>query len=92
MAAAPKRSAPGPVKLCVGECRPELSVQSSQLYSFLVRNRFDKTSSVCVQLIRPNQYEDTRLNTNELIIIWSRLVICSLCAANERNGWGDFTP
>lgn len=38
MAAAPRRSAPGPVKLCVGECRPELSVQSSQLYSFLVRN------------------------------------------------------
>uniref|UniRef100_A0A8C2WDJ5 Plexin A2 n=1 Tax=Cyclopterus lumpus TaxID=8103 RepID=A0A8C2WDJ5_CYCLU len=35
MAAAPKRSAPGPVKLCVGECRPELRAQSSQLYSFV---------------------------------------------------------
>lgn len=36
MAAAPKGSAPGPVKLCVGECRPELRAQSSQLYSFVV--------------------------------------------------------
>lgn len=36
MAAAPKASAPGPVKLCVGECRPELRAQSSQLYSFVV--------------------------------------------------------
>uniref|UniRef100_A0A7N6BDZ6 Plexin-A2 n=1 Tax=Anabas testudineus TaxID=64144 RepID=A0A7N6BDZ6_ANATE len=35
MAAAPKASAPGPVKLCVGECRPELRAQSSQLYSFV---------------------------------------------------------
>lgn len=36
MAEAPKGSAPGPVKLCVGECRPELRAQSSQLYSFVV--------------------------------------------------------
>uniref|UniRef100_A0A7N8XWS6 Plexin-A2-like n=1 Tax=Mastacembelus armatus TaxID=205130 RepID=A0A7N8XWS6_9TELE len=36
MAAAPKGSAPGPVKLCVGECRPELRAQSSQLYSFVI--------------------------------------------------------
>lgn len=36
MAAATERSAPGPVKLCVGECRPELRAQSSQLYSFVV--------------------------------------------------------
>ncbi len=36
MAAAPKGSVPGPVKLCVGECRPELRAQSSQLYSFVV--------------------------------------------------------
>uniref|UniRef100_A0A8C4F817 Sema domain-containing protein n=1 Tax=Dicentrarchus labrax TaxID=13489 RepID=A0A8C4F817_DICLA len=35
MAAAPKGSAAGPVKLCVGECRPELRAQSSQLYSFV---------------------------------------------------------
>uniref|UniRef100_A0A671YKQ6 Plexin-A2 n=1 Tax=Sparus aurata TaxID=8175 RepID=A0A671YKQ6_SPAAU len=35
MAAAPQGSAPGPVKLCVGECRPELRAQSSQLYSFV---------------------------------------------------------
>ncbi|TNN24431.1 Plexin-A2 [Liparis tanakae] len=34
MAAAPPKSAAGPVKLCVGECRPELRAQSSQLYSF----------------------------------------------------------
>uniref|UniRef100_A0A8C8LPF3 Plexin-A2 n=1 Tax=Oncorhynchus tshawytscha TaxID=74940 RepID=A0A8C8LPF3_ONCTS len=27
--------APGPVQLCVGECRPELQTQSSQLYSFV---------------------------------------------------------
>ncbi|XP_061640873.1 plexin-A2-like isoform X2 [Phyllopteryx taeniolatus] len=35
MVAAPKGSAPGPVKLCVGECRAELRAQSQQLYSFL---------------------------------------------------------
>uniref|UniRef100_A0A8D0CSP1 Plexin A2 n=1 Tax=Sander lucioperca TaxID=283035 RepID=A0A8D0CSP1_SANLU len=35
MTAAPKGSAPGPVRLCVGECRPELRAQSSQLYSFV---------------------------------------------------------
>ncbi|XP_019712028.1 plexin-A2-like [Hippocampus comes] len=35
MVAAPKGSVPGPVKLCVGECRPELSAQSQQLYSFV---------------------------------------------------------
>ena len=27
---------PGPVQLCVGECRPELRARSSQLYSFVV--------------------------------------------------------
>lgn len=36
MAAAPEESTPGPVMLCVGECRPELRAQSSQLYSFVV--------------------------------------------------------
>lgn len=36
MAAAPEGSTPGPVMLCVGECRPELRAQSSQLYSFVV--------------------------------------------------------
>uniref|UniRef100_A0A8D3DK87 Sema domain-containing protein n=1 Tax=Scophthalmus maximus TaxID=52904 RepID=A0A8D3DK87_SCOMX len=36
MAAAAKGSAPGPVKLCVGECRPELRAQSPQLYSFVI--------------------------------------------------------
>ncbi|CAB1427975.1 unnamed protein product [Pleuronectes platessa] len=35
MAVAPRGSAPGPVRLCVGECRPELRAQSSQLYSFV---------------------------------------------------------
>uniref|UniRef100_A0A8C7VUZ2 Plexin-A2 n=1 Tax=Oncorhynchus mykiss TaxID=8022 RepID=A0A8C7VUZ2_ONCMY len=30
--------APGPVQLCVGECRPELRTQSSQLYSFVTSN------------------------------------------------------
>lgn len=39
MAAAPTGSSPGPVKLCVGECRPELRAQSSQLYSFVVSPR-----------------------------------------------------
>ncbi|CAB1353620.1 unnamed protein product [Coregonus sp. 'balchen'] len=34
MASTPQGSAPGPVHLCVGECRPELKTQSSQLYSF----------------------------------------------------------
>lgn len=60
MAAAPKGSAPGPVKLCVGECRPELRAQSSQLYSFVVILSFNhinfvhlarkQTSSVCSEL------------------------------------------
>lgn len=27
---------PGPVQLCVSECRPELRARSSQLYSFVV--------------------------------------------------------
>lgn len=40
MAAAPEGSAPGPVKLCVGECRPELRALSSKLYSFVVMQRF----------------------------------------------------
>uniref|UniRef100_A0A8C5NCD7 Plexin-A2 n=1 Tax=Gouania willdenowi TaxID=441366 RepID=A0A8C5NCD7_GOUWI len=35
MAAAPEGSEPGPVMLCVGQCRPELRAQSSQLYSFV---------------------------------------------------------
>uniref|UniRef100_A0AAY4E6K7 Plexin-A2 n=1 Tax=Denticeps clupeoides TaxID=299321 RepID=A0AAY4E6K7_9TELE len=30
-------SRPGPVQLCVGECRPELRARSTQLYSFVVR-------------------------------------------------------
>ncbi|CAL8402039.1 unnamed protein product, partial [Arctogadus glacialis] len=35
MAPAPQRSPPGPVQLCVGECRPELRALSSQIYSFV---------------------------------------------------------
>ncbi|KAK7916724.1 hypothetical protein WMY93_012485 [Mugilogobius chulae] len=31
----PRGSAPGPVMLCVGQCRPELRAQSSQIYSFV---------------------------------------------------------
>lgn len=46
MAAAPQGSAPGPVKLCVGECRPELRAQSSQLYSFVVTSDTE-THSLC---------------------------------------------
>uniref|UniRef100_A0A1A8KXB2 Plexin-A2 n=1 Tax=Nothobranchius kuhntae TaxID=321403 RepID=A0A1A8KXB2_NOTKU len=45
MAAAPDGSAPGPVKLCVGECRPELSTQSSQLYSFVTPTMLALTPS-----------------------------------------------
>lgn len=37
MDATPKDSKPGPVHLCVGECKPELQTRSSQLYSFVVR-------------------------------------------------------
>lgn len=36
MDVAPADSRPGPVQLCVGECRPELRARSSQLYSFVV--------------------------------------------------------
>ncbi|KAI7794329.1 putative plexin-A2 [Triplophysa rosa] len=36
MDAAPVDSKPGPVHLCVGECRPELQTRSSQLYSFVM--------------------------------------------------------
>lgn len=36
MDATPADSRPGPVQLCVGECRPELRARSSQLYSFVV--------------------------------------------------------
>ncbi|XP_032375781.1 LOW QUALITY PROTEIN: plexin-A2 [Etheostoma spectabile] len=35
MDAAPVDSRPGPVQLCVAECRPELRARSSQLYSFV---------------------------------------------------------
>ncbi|XP_053530080.1 plexin-A2 [Ictalurus punctatus] len=35
MDSAPLGSSPGPVQLCVSECRPELSTQSSQLYTFV---------------------------------------------------------
>uniref|UniRef100_A0A8C2WN10 Plexin-A2 n=1 Tax=Cyclopterus lumpus TaxID=8103 RepID=A0A8C2WN10_CYCLU len=35
MDAAPADSRPGPIQLCVGECRPELRARSSQLYSFV---------------------------------------------------------
>uniref|UniRef100_A0A8C1W737 Plexin-A2 n=1 Tax=Cyprinus carpio TaxID=7962 RepID=A0A8C1W737_CYPCA len=35
MYAAPTDSIPGPVHLCVGECKPELQTRSSQLYSFM---------------------------------------------------------
>ncbi|XP_051735788.1 plexin-A2 [Ctenopharyngodon idella] len=36
MDATPKDSKPGPVHLCVGECKPELQTRSSQLYSFVM--------------------------------------------------------
>ncbi|XP_077074504.1 plexin-A2 [Siphateles boraxobius] len=36
MDAAPADSKPGPVHLCVGECKPELQTRSSQLYSFVM--------------------------------------------------------
>uniref|UniRef100_A0AAR2JYU0 Plexin-A2 n=1 Tax=Pygocentrus nattereri TaxID=42514 RepID=A0AAR2JYU0_PYGNA len=35
MDAAPEDTKPGPVQLCVGECKPELQARSSQLYSFV---------------------------------------------------------
>uniref|UniRef100_A0A3P9QG52 Plexin A2 n=2 Tax=Poecilia reticulata TaxID=8081 RepID=A0A3P9QG52_POERE len=35
MSAASADNRPGPVQLCVGECRPELKTRSSQLYSFV---------------------------------------------------------
>ncbi|XP_050952109.1 plexin-A2 isoform X1 [Labeo rohita] len=36
MDATPADSKPGPVHLCVGECKPELQTRSSQLYSFVM--------------------------------------------------------
>ncbi|XP_051947504.1 plexin-A2-like [Xyrauchen texanus] len=36
MDAAPVDSKPGPVHLCVGECKPELQTRSSHLYSFVM--------------------------------------------------------
>ncbi|KAG1960980.1 plexin-A2 isoform X1 [Pimephales promelas] len=36
MDAAPADSKPGPVHLCVGECKPELQTRSSQQYSFVM--------------------------------------------------------
>ncbi|KAL7864351.1 hypothetical protein AOLI_G00157710 [Acnodon oligacanthus] len=35
MDVAPEGTKPGPVQLCVGECKPELQARSSQLYSFV---------------------------------------------------------
>ncbi|KAG9332695.1 hypothetical protein JZ751_014793 [Albula glossodonta] len=36
MDATPPESKPGPVQLCIGECKPELRTRSSQLYSFVM--------------------------------------------------------
>ncbi|XP_036388772.1 plexin-A2-like, partial [Megalops cyprinoides] len=36
MDATPPDSKPGPVQLCIGECKPELRTRSSQLYSFVM--------------------------------------------------------
>ncbi|KAK6303356.1 hypothetical protein J4Q44_G00258100 [Coregonus suidteri] len=36
MDAAPADSKPGPVQLCVGECRPDLKTHSAQLYAFVM--------------------------------------------------------
>uniref|UniRef100_A0A4W5Q8D6 Plexin A2 n=1 Tax=Hucho hucho TaxID=62062 RepID=A0A4W5Q8D6_9TELE len=36
MDAAPADSKPGPIQLCVGECKPALKTHSSQLYSFVM--------------------------------------------------------
>uniref|UniRef100_A0A8C7I4J0 Plexin A2 n=1 Tax=Oncorhynchus kisutch TaxID=8019 RepID=A0A8C7I4J0_ONCKI len=36
MDAAPADSKPGPVQLCVGECRPDLKTRSAQLYAFVM--------------------------------------------------------
>ncbi|CAL8382070.1 unnamed protein product [Boreogadus saida] len=44
MAPAPQRSPPGPVQLCVGECRPELRALSSQIYSFVNQTHSIRTS------------------------------------------------
>uniref|UniRef100_A0A4W5QP18 IPT/TIG domain-containing protein n=2 Tax=Hucho hucho TaxID=62062 RepID=A0A4W5QP18_9TELE len=36
MDAAPADSKPGPVQLCVGECRPDLMTRSAQHYAFVM--------------------------------------------------------
>ncbi|MBN3297416.1 PLXA2 protein, partial [Amia calva] len=36
MGETPPETQPGPVQLCIGECRPELKTRSSQLYSFVM--------------------------------------------------------
>ncbi|KAA0707270.1 Plexin-A2 Semaphorin receptor OCT [Triplophysa tibetana] len=61
MDAAPVESKPGPVHLCVGECRPELQTRSSQLYSFvmpsitgLVPNRGPESGGTKVTIIGEN--------------------------------------
>lgn len=46
---APADSRPGPVQLCVGECRPELRARSAQLYSFVVMTTFTPHRSVSSQ-------------------------------------------
>ncbi|XP_053508351.1 plexin-A2-like [Ictalurus furcatus] len=50
MDSAPLGSSPGPVQLCVSECRPELSTQSSQHYTFVdrVSSREDADELVCL--------------------------------------------
>lgn len=60
MDAAPADSRPGPVQLCVGECRPELKARSSQLYSFVVWLQLHHTASVSSCNITYNTYEVRR--------------------------------
>uniref|UniRef100_A0A8C8FBT0 Plexin-A2 n=1 Tax=Oncorhynchus tshawytscha TaxID=74940 RepID=A0A8C8FBT0_ONCTS len=61
--------APGPVQLCVGECRPELQTQSSQLYSFVTSNlvgltpgRGPESGGTKVTIVGENLGAGSRLN------------------------------
>ncbi|KAK6321507.1 plexin-A2 isoform X1 [Coregonus clupeaformis] len=62
-------SAPGPVQLCVGECRPELRTQSSQLYSFVTPTmvgltpcRGPESGSTKVTIVGENLGAGSRVN------------------------------
>lgn len=57
-------SRPGPVQLCVGECKPELRARSSQLYSFVVRLQLHCVCNCITVILVNHDVASMRLRQN----------------------------